>query len=146
MKTRLAILAMACATLFTACAHRIEPGASVYLYVAPNGSITLWGEQYHHIDEVPEQLKQCGATPETRINIIEQGEIPRQYLEGLAAELGNAGFPNCTIRMRRKATTSVQTRGTGVSAPPPAKVPKVVRGSHGPVTDGAKQQQTGKYR
>lgn len=145
MKTRGALLAMAGAVLFTACAHKIDPGAGVYLYVAPNGTITLWGEQYLHVDEIPEQLKERGATPETRINIIEQGEIPRQYLENLAAEIGNGGFPNCTIRMRRKATTSVQVKGTGISAPAPAKPPKVVRGTQVPA-DSDYKPHDGKFR
>lgn len=90
-------LLMGCATT------KIPKGRPAYVYVAENGIVSFRGDTFKAI-ELPERLIKAGATPETPINIIAQGEVPRAHLTELAMACGRVGLPNCIIREKLKIT------------------------------------------
>lgn len=100
-RTCAATAAALLALLAAGCASRIPAGRPAYVYVADNAVVTFRGETLK-AKELPERLKKAGATPQTQIFLIAQGDVPSAYLSELAMLCGRAGLPDCAIRERMK--------------------------------------------
>lgn len=94
-----ALAAALSAAILAGCASSWPDGKPLYVYVAENGIVTFRGETMH-AKEVPACLVKAGARPETHIFIVAQGNIPRDHLNAIVMNCGEAGLPNCTIRDR----------------------------------------------
>lgn len=91
------------ASLAAGCASRLPADQPVYVYVADNSVVTFRGEPLKAGD-LPERLLKAGATPQTHIYIVAQGDVPSAFLTQLAVDCGRAGLPDCTIRERKRIT------------------------------------------
>ena len=95
------LLASSCMT------GRLSGGSSAYVYVAANGVITFWGEPVG-LEELPRRLKQAGATRETPIKIVPQGDVSERLLRSIAGNIGRKGLPRVLILEPRKAVLIVE--------------------------------------
>lgn len=85
---------------------RLPEGSAAYLHVTANGMITFWGEPVA-LSRVAEVLQKAGATHETLVKIIPQGEVSERLIRSLAGSLGRNGFRRVAILEPRKAVTVV---------------------------------------
>lgn len=97
--SKIAVAALAAVVLSSGCASTIPEGKPAYVYVAGNEMVTFKGDTFP-AEELPKRLLKAGAVPNTRIFLIAQGDVPADYLTGLAMECGKVGLPKCTIRDR----------------------------------------------
>ena len=95
------LLASSCMT------GRLSGGSSAYVYVAANGVITFWGEPVG-LEELPRRLKQAGATRETPIKIVPQGDVSGRLLRSIAGNIGRKGLPRVLILEPRKAVSIME--------------------------------------
>lgn len=111
--------------LFSGCATRLEPGRPLYVYVAENGIVTLRGESLPSGD-LPKRMLRMGATPQTRIQLVVQGDVPRSHLNSIVSSCGAAGLPNCSIKEPQRIYILKQ-KHTGRLPAPPRKTKPVRR-------------------
>ncbi len=99
------LLALGCVTA------RIPKEGAAYIHVAANGVTTFMGEPLG-VDHLAKQLKRAGATQDTLIKLIPQGEVPELILHSIAGALGRGGLPRVVIVEPRKAVTIVDGQTT----------------------------------
>lgn len=101
MKTKLfnsLVVAFVATIALVGCATTLPKGTPVYVYVAENGIITFRGETTTPT-ELPKDMISVGVRPETHIFIVGQGAVPMNHLRTIIKYCGEAGLPNCTIRL-----------------------------------------------
>ena len=96
---------------------------SAFVYIAENGTITYQGNIYTSPNEVSEKLLADGATPSTLITLVPQGSIPSMHLKCISNDFGKKGLSHVVIRDQKKVSASIQQKGSGIQAQPPASAP-----------------------
>lgn len=98
MKNKLFCLLAFALFALVGCVTTLPKGTPVYVYVAENGIVTFRGETTTP-SELPNRMIAIGVRPDTHINIVGQGEVPMNHLRTIVKFCGEAGLPNCTIRL-----------------------------------------------
>ena len=110
---RTSCLCLAIALFTGAClSSRLPKGSAAYVHVAGNGVVTFWGEPVA-LDELAAKLKKAGATRDTVIKLIPQGDVPDRLMRSIAGNIGRNGLTTVVIMEPRKAV--VIANGTTVS-------------------------------
>ncbi len=85
---------------------RIKPDETAYVYVAENGVITFLAQPVR-LSELPEALKDAGATARTPIMIKAQGDVSERLRNSLASALRRQGFARAMFVGETKASAYV---------------------------------------
>jgi len=110
----LALLACGAAGCLT---PRLRQNDAAYVYVAGNGIVTFWGEVVP-LAELPERLKSAGATPQTTVKIVPQGDVSERLLKSIAGGLGRQGLRRVLIVSGEKHPAAI-VAGKPVEVDPP---------------------------